>query len=76
MTDTSPPGAMTAVPDNIRAELARKRITEEQAADRIGIGRSTWQRWMAKPGYWRLVHLQAVAELCSVDLEALVKRSR
>jgi hypothetical protein len=60
------------IADVIRAELHRRRGTEDAAAQAIGFSRSQWQARMEQPGRWRLGELSRVAELLGMSLEDLV----
>jgi hypothetical protein len=77
MTDTPPPTTAppTPIPDvsaNIRAELARRRITVRAAQEAVQLGATTWDDRMQRPGYWRLDQLQRLADFLEVPLADLV----
>lgn len=61
---------------NIRAELARAGRTARQAQEAIQISSTTWDDRMRQPGYWRLQHLEALADWLGVDIVALLRGAR
>lgn len=84
MTDTPPPGAAPAtgappLPDvsaNIRAELARRRVTARDAQEAMGISSTTWDSRMSAPGFWRLKELESLADWLGVDVVVLLRGAR
>jgi hypothetical protein len=61
---------------NIRAELARAGKTAKEAQEVVGLGATTWDDRMTRPGYWRLNQLEALAAWLGVDVVTLLRGAR
>lgn len=66
----------TDVSANIRAELARRRLTARDAQKAMKISSTTWDARMREPGYWRLGQLERLAGWLGVDVETLLRGAR
>lgn len=60
------------VAGNLRAELARRDLTQQEIADQLGISSVQVSRRMRGEVDWRLSELEAVAELLGLGLRDLL----
>lgn len=56
---------------NVRAEAARRGVSQSELADRVGMSWSTWQRRMRRPDLWTVAEVRAVADALDVDPDLL-----
>lgn len=56
---------------NVRAEVARAKLTQQEVALKAGITRGRWYARMRAPQDWTLEELRAVARVLNVPLSTL-----
>lgn len=61
--------------DNIRAQMARRRVTQREIADRIGISQPAFSARMAGKTPLDVSELFIIADLLDVDPSQLLKES-
>lgn len=59
---------------NVRAEIARGRMSHRSVSDQTGIAYSRLQRRLRK-GEWRVRELDRIAEVLGIDLGSLIRRT-
>lgn len=57
----------------VRAEMARRRLSQERIAAAIGLSRSALQRRIAGQSAFRIDELRAIADLLGVPVTALIE---
>ena len=67
--------ATVRVADNIRAEMARKRVTQQAAADALRMSQPAFSARMSGKTPLDVNELFAIADLLAVDPAALLKES-
>lgn len=60
----------TTISANIRAEAARRRITQKRLAAMIGMSEATWRRRMAE-NTWSAAEVRLIATALDVQLSVL-----
>lgn len=59
---------VAGLPGEIRAQLARARISQEVACDAAGLPRTTYYQRVRQPGSWRVRELRELADQAGADL--------
>lgn len=70
--EQSPPDRVEHLAANVRAEVARKRITQQAIAEHLGLDQRAVSRRLLGRVEWSAVQVACLAELLEVELSALL----
>lgn len=62
----------TNVPANVRAELARRRIRQNEVAEKLGVSRQNVAQRLNGTVDFRVGELAVIADMCGISLAELV----
>jgi transposase len=61
---------------NVRAEIARAGLNQENVAEQIGLSYATFRRRLTGPGDWRAGELEAIARALRIPLARLTEEPK